>query len=285
MRSRPIARFHVALAGALLMAPGNAGTALPADSRVPGGFAIVAVASADGSPPQANYNGRRVMVLPDREGFVAVVGIPLSANIGMHTVEARSGGKRSVHSFEVLPKRYDEQHLTITDRRKVEPSAEDMMRINRESKRIAAAKAHWSDAPPESLDLSPPAQGPYSSPFGLRRFFNGQPRNPHSGLDIAIDTGTPVTAAAAGTVVDVGDYFFNGRTVFIDHGQGFITLYCHLSEIAVEPGAEVERGGRIALSGMTGRATGPHLHFSVILNRAMVDPALFLPPPPDAATP
>jgi murein DD-endopeptidase MepM/ murein hydrolase activator NlpD len=177
-------------------------------------------------------------------------------------------------------KQYAEQHLKVPQA-KVDLSPEDLARYERERAHQANVIATHSATWPEAWWMVQPTPGPLSSSFGKRRFFNGQARNPHSGLDIAAEIGTPVVAAAAGRVIDTGDYFFNGHTVWVDHGAGLLTMYCHLSAIDVKTGEAVAAGQRIGAVGATGRVTGAHLHWSVSLNRTMVDPALFL---RDAAT-
>ena len=178
----------------------------------------------------------------------------------------------------VLHKHYKEQHIKLKTNKHVNLSAENEARFAREFKEQTEAYQRYREGVvPSNIVLDRPVDGGrYSSPFGLRRFFNGQERNPHSGLDIAVPTGTPVKASADGVITIVGDYFFNGKTVFVDHGQGMISMYCHLSEIDVKKGQTVKRGEVVGKVGATGRATGPHLHWNVSLNDARVDPAIFV---------
>ena len=264
-----------AAAGAGLGAPAFAGvrTALPRARSVPGGIVLLELGAA-AEAPQASFGGVPVMVLGTPAGWTAAVGIPLDAKPGTRHLELRGGGQRRL-AFEVAPVRYAEQRLKVAPG-KVELSAADLARYERERDHTADVMATFSEEAPATLRLRLPTQGRRSSSFGLRRVFNGQPRKPHSGMDIAAPTGTPVVAAADGRVIDTGDYFFNGNTVWLDHGRGLLTMYCHLSTMRVNLGDRVAAGDRIGAVGATGRVTGPHLHWSVSLNRTMVDPALFL---------
>ncbi len=248
---------------------------LPPSMPVPGGIAVIELGSHPDAP-RAWYEGKRVMVVGDAQRWWAVVGLGLNTPVGAHKLRVQIAATTTSQRFDVQAKEYATQRITIKDKRKVQPLAQDLKRIRRESAEMKAAFSHWRETAPQSLQFSLPADGPFSSPFGLRRFFNDLPRRPHSGLDIAAPAGTPVRAPAAGRVVAVGDYFFNGKTVMLDHGQGLITLYCHLQSTDVAMDQWLERGERLGSVGATGRATGPHLHWSVSLNNARVDPALFL---------
>jgi murein DD-endopeptidase MepM/ murein hydrolase activator NlpD len=243
---------------------------------VPGGIAAIRLPE-DADPASVRYEQRRVLVSHQEGETYAIVGLGLGVEPGTHFLEAKTFARKPLRlSFQVSDKAYETQHITIEDKRKVNPEKRDLERINREQKQIGAALAHWSDDTAVTLDFLKPADGPLSSPFGLRRYFNEQPRKPHSGLDIAAGEGAPIHAPAPGTVIDTGDFFFNGNTVFIDHGQGLVTMYCHMSRIDVKPGQRVATGELIGAVGKTGRVTGSHLHWSVSLNDARVDPLLFL---------
>jgi murein DD-endopeptidase MepM/ murein hydrolase activator NlpD len=249
--------------------------ALPKNSPVPGGIAVVEVGLNSQPAPQVRWGEQSLAVVSDKGRWFALLGIPLDTLPGELEIQVINGTNVSSKTIPVLVKNYPEQRLTIKDKRKVEPAPDDLLRIERERKITEAVKRQFTDSAPQT-EFALPAKGPLSSRFGLRRVFNGLPRNPHAGLDVAVGIGAPISAPADGVVANTGDYFFNGNTVFIDHGQGLISAYMHLSRIDVRYGQPVKKGEIIAAVGATGRVTGPHLHWAVILNNTPVDPELFL---------
>lgn len=253
------------------------GAGLPLAASVPGGVAVVCVGRASEPEPRVVFGGERVLVTRVGDSWRALVGLPLGLKPGPHDLEIDDGdGGRSLR-FEVRAHKYGEQHVRMRDRRMVEPPKAVLARIAREHEILLKAFSTWSEPAAGKLQLDLPASGRISGGFGVARFFNDQPRAPHSGLDIAAPGGSPVAAPADGTVIDTGEYYFNGRTVILDHGEGLITMYNHLDRIAVAKGQRVARGDVLGTVGRTGRVTGPHLHWTVSLNNARVDPALFLP--------
>lgn len=247
----------------------------PTVRATPGGVVILNLGEA-AETPAVFYDGHRVLVRKRDEHWEAIVGVPLATEPGTKQVVWRLAAGETRHvSFRVAAFKYPIQKLKVPPRQ-VDLSNEDLARVAREKTHIAEVLDVWSPEGPASLTLAAPVPGKRSSSFGSRRLFNNQPRNPHSGMDIAATTGTPVQAPLAGRVADIGSYFFNGNNILIDHGQGLYTMYCHLSRIAVAVGDHVERGAVVGEVGATGRVTGPHLHFGVMLNRAWVDPALLL---------
>jgi murein DD-endopeptidase MepM/ murein hydrolase activator NlpD len=265
----------VALACALALPCGATTLELPTQLIVPGGVATLPL-GASPTRPLAFSGGVPLMVVGEPGGWVAVLGIALSAKPGAGAIVVRRSGRPDTQlAYTIEAKQYAEQHLKVPQRT-VDLSKEDLARYERERVRQNEVIATFSDHWPSALRMRPPTPGVRSSSFGLRRVFNGQARNPHSGMDIAAVAGTPVVAPAAGRVIDTGDYFFNGNTVWIDHGAGLLSMLCHLSAIDVRPGDELAPGQRVGAVGATGRVTGAHLHWSVSLNRTMVDPELFV---------
>ncbi|RMM13481.1 M24/M37 family peptidase [Pseudomonas syringae pv. helianthi] len=242
------------------------------DKPVPGGVAVIDLGTG-AQAPTATYQGKPVLVVKEQgTRWLAIVGIPLTVKPG--TQQITSGGRAL--NFTVGSKKYPEQHITLKNKRQVNPNPEDNKRIEGELAEQLRAYRSFSPGTPSNLILDKPVNGPLSSKFGVRRFFNGEERNPHSGLDFAVPAGTPIKSPAAGKVILTGNYFFNGNTVFVDHGQGFISMFCHMSKIDVKVGDLVPRGGVVGKVGATGRATGPHMHWNVSLNDARVDPAIFI---------
>jgi murein DD-endopeptidase MepM/ murein hydrolase activator NlpD len=270
-----------ALAAALCAAPTSGAGAFiaPRVAAVPGGVATFKLPGPADQIPTVTFNDRPVMVARQGNAWLAIVGIGLSIEPGEYHVDVQQpdGSEKKQLPFTVTAKEYAVQQLKVAPGQ-VNLSPENEARVKTEGAKVRAALDAFTTEVPTTLRLEQPVPGRRSSSFGLRRVFNGESRAPHSGMDIAAPTGTPIKAPLAGRVVDVGSYFFNGNNVLVDHGHGLVTMYCHLSKIGVEVGQVLKRGDVLGEVGATGRVTGPHLHWGVSLNGAMVDPALFLAP-------
>jgi murein DD-endopeptidase MepM/ murein hydrolase activator NlpD len=274
------ARMHkifLSIVFILILLPFGRLFAAPSPSLVPGGVAIIKLGKSD-KVPHFKFRDRPVLVTSLNHNLVAIVGIPLSLKPGEYYISGHWDNESALQKkfFTISDKKYSTQHINIKDDRKVNPYASDMDRNLEEQKRQKKAKNRYTDTTVE-IDFLQPVEGIMTGSFGRRRVFNGQARRPHSGMDIAANEGVPVAAPARGTVIELGDFFFSGNLVYIDHGQGMISMFAHLSEIDVEMGQQIKKGHIIGKVGATGRVTGPHLHWSLGLNGAWVDPSLFLP--------
>lgn len=269
--------FHFLLIWSLVL-PASILVAAPRQSLVPGGIALIELDRMD-KTPHFSFKGKPVLISNIGDKQFAIVGIPLSLKPGEYFISGHWGEEKSLQKkfFLVASKEYTVQRITIEDDSKVNPYAKDMERIFAEQKRQRKAKSHYSNATVD-VNIIQPTQGIMTGSFGRRRFFNGEARRPHSGMDIAADKGVPVLSPADGTVVELGDFFFSGKLVYIHHGQGVTSLLAHMSEIDVKLGQEVKKGQLVGKVGATGRVTGPHLHWSLGLNGTWIDPTLFLQP-------
>ncbi|MBT8099495.1 MAG: peptidoglycan DD-metalloendopeptidase family protein [Gammaproteobacteria bacterium] len=238
----------------------------------PGGIAILDLGDATEPPPDVRYGDKPALLYEQDGRLKAAIGLPLDLKPGKVTVKVGNDDRE----IDVSAHAYREQRLTVKNQSYVTPDPVQLERIGRERKIIDAAINNYRPATLDGIALQTPVDGPRSSSFGLRRFFNDQPRSPHKGMDIAAGEGTAIIAPRPGVVTATGDYFFNGNTIIVDHGQGLVTLYCHLSEIAVNEGDELGTGEKLGAVGSTGRVTGPHLHFGVYLNGTAIDPAILL---------
>jgi len=255
----------------------NVAWAAPEHSPWPGGIGVVRLQSE--TPPAITVGDKPALVFHDGDSWVALIGIPLDQDhaIPLTATVFRPGAETEQILIDLDEANYRVQRLNV-DRKYVEPDKESLERIFAERKIIDAALNNWRAQALDGIALHSPVPGARSSSFGSRRIFNDQPRSPHKGMDITATTGTPILAPLGAVVSATGDYYFNGNTVILDHGQGYISLYCHLSEIDVEEGQRVSAGDLLGKVGATGRVTGAHLHFATYLNGTAVDPALLLEP-------
>lgn len=216
----------------------------------------------------------------DEENYGSLVGIDLRLAPGTYPLKVEVGAsgnspltKRT--TIEVVDKDYGVQRLTLP-KKMVTLDPATLERVKKEGAKFSRL---WYKQSPRRYwrgNFVRPVQGKLNTPFGLRRILNGEPRSPHSGVDLRAPEGEPVRAVNHGKVVLVGEFYFHGKAVVIDHGWGLYSMYFHLSQLHVSKGDFVGKNAVIGLAGSTGRATGPHLHWGIRLGGARVDPFALL---------
>jgi murein DD-endopeptidase MepM/ murein hydrolase activator NlpD len=213
-------------------------------------------------------------------GVIPLDAAPGNARYRLNARRADGSSTEVDGDVEISAKTFPEQRLTV-ESKFVNPPRTATKRIERERKRLGEIYARRTSLTPPASPFVSPVPGEPTSEFGTRRFFNGEPRAPHPGIDLRAATGTPVRASGPGRVALAMDLYYSGGTVIVDHGGGLFTVYAHLSKIVAKEGASVKEGDLVGLSGATGRVTGPHLHWgarvgeSIFDPRALLDPALF----------
>ncbi len=262
----------------------NTALQYPIHNPVPGGIAVIdlKLKKNNSSKPSVKYSNKRILVRQNADKWQAIVGLSLNTKTGSHTLKITSAnGKTSTQTFKTKNKDYQKQYITIKNKGMVTLSPENLKRALSDKKISQKSFKTWLEKNNVNLSFIMPVDGRVSGRFGLKRYFNNKPRKPHSGLDIAAPTGTTIKSPADGTVIATGNFYFNGNVVFVDHGQGLITMFCHMSKINVKKNQTLNTGDKIGEVGETGRVTGAHLHFSVSLNNTRIDPELLLPPIPE----
>jgi murein DD-endopeptidase MepM/ murein hydrolase activator NlpD len=205
-----------------------------------------------------NFNGNEYAILP----------VPYSAN---GTVI-----KKGSYSIKVKKKDFGESRITISNPSMVDLSKSDSDRAYKESLLIKKALNTFTNSISPSFNFISPVEGIISSRYGKKRFINDKPRSPHLALDIAATEGTTIIAPSSGRIILVGDFFYSGKYIMLDHGKGLISSYSHMSEISVSIDTNVRKGDILGKVGSTGRVTGPHLHWSVYLNKERINPESLL---------
>jgi murein DD-endopeptidase MepM/ murein hydrolase activator NlpD len=235
----------------------------------PGDILLVTVSGATGTV-EGKFDGKKIYFNPAKKSYTAIVGIDLLADPGKYPLDITASGSAVHRTVKVSKKVYRTQRLKMP-KDMVELSPENEARAEREGQKMAAiwpkqTERLWTG------NFMNPREGKIGTEFGVKRFMNGIPKNPHTGIDVTAEEGEEVHAPNNGSVVLVDDQFFAGNAIVLDHGQGIYTMFFHLSKVLVAPGNKVNKGDVIGLVGATGRASGAHLHWGVRVQGARVDP-------------
>ncbi len=244
------------------------------NTPIAGGIAVIDL-DTKYKNPQVFFGDKKIYLQKINNHYQALVGIPLLTKSGTNVITILENSTKTIQFFTKVHK-YESQYITLTGKNKkyVTPNKQHLKRIIKERVILKKARNTFTNKTIANNNFTIPVKGILTSPFGLRRFYNNKPRRPHTGLDYYANIGTKVIAPVDGVVILTGEFFFNGKTVFLDHGMGLISAFIHLKDINVNIGDYIKQGNKLGSVGQTGRATGPHLHWSVYLNTTAINPNL-----------
>ena len=235
----------------------------------PGDLLLITVKNTNG-PVEGTFDGKKIYFNAARNAYKALVGIDLFSEPRKYALELAYDGKTFQRFVNVSKKAYPIQHLTLP-KDMVELSPENEARVERDQKKTAAIWPNQTDRL-WAGNFKNPREGEIVTKFGVKRFLNQTPKNPHTGVDVSANEGDEVFAPNSGVAALVDDLYFSGNSIVLDHGQGIYTMFFHLSKVLVAPGQQVKKGDVIGLVGSTGRSTGAHLHWGARVQGARVDP-------------
>ena len=221
-------------------------------------------------------NNDRLLRWNKNNKFFLVYGISYNSKLGENKfiLKDKNYNVLKTININILKKDFNIQKINV-DKKYIQPSKDNIERIKKDSTKLLKARKIWLDINPD-LDFVMPVKGITTGVFGTKRFYNGIEGNYHNGYDIAADIGTPIFAPSSGKIILTGDFFYNGKTIYLDHGRGLKSIMIHLDEILVQDNDFVKKGEIIGKVGTTGKSTGPHLHWSVLLNNIYIDPDLLI---------
>ena len=221
-------------------------------------------------------NNEKIIKWSDSNKYYLVYGIPYTTNYGYKELVVKNQSNNIIKNIhlDIVDKKYDIQRINV-NKKFIEPDMATIEKIKKDSKELNKARSIWIDNNPDLFFISP-VEGTVTGRFGTRRYYNGKEGKYHNGYDIAAPIGTTIVSPSSGKVILIGDFFYNGKTIIIDHGRGLKSLMIHLDDILVKNDQRIKKGQIIGKVGSTGKSTGPHLHWSVLMNNAYIDPELLL---------
>jgi len=241
----------------------------------PGGIYITEISKAEYNQDLL-IDGQKILKWNKNNKFYVLYGLSYHLKTEQHNFEIKNqdGAVLREIGINIVQKNFRTQKIKV-NKKYTKPTDEILKKIKKDRIKLVKARKIWFENNPD-MEFILPVKGITTGIFGTKRFYNGIEGNYHNGFDIAADTGTPIVAPSSGKITLTGNFFYNGKTIILDHGRSLKSIMIHLDEILVEENQYVEKGQIIGKVGTTGKSTGAHLHWSVLVNNTYIDPELLI---------